>query len=133
MFSSLHKRRIIIIIFVLCALSLSGFFVLKAFNENLLFYFTPVDIKARKSPLNHPFRAGGLVEKGSVKRNGLTIHFNITDLHQSIPVVYTGILPDLFREGQGIIVRGQIDSQGTFIAEEVLAKHDENYRPPNIK
>ena len=130
--SRLHKRRMIFLVFALVSLSLATFFTLRAFNENLLFYFTPSDIVAGKAPLNHTFRAGGMVEKHSVKRTGLTVHFSVTDMHSKIEVVYTGILPDLFKEGQGVIVRGQIDAGGLFTAEEVLAKHDEKYMPPDV-
>ena len=133
MFTRTHKRRMILLTFALLSLALATFFVLRAFNENLLFYFTPSDIAAGKAPLNHTFRAGGMVEKGSVKRAGLTAHFKVTDMHSALPVVYTGILPDLFREGQGVIVRGQVDKTGLFTAEEVLAKHDEKYTPPDVE
>ena len=133
MFTRLHKRRIIFITFALLSLAVATFFTLKAFNENLLFYFLPSDVKAGKAPLNHPFRLGGMVEKGSVKKNGLTVYFEITDLHAEIAVTYTGILPDLFKEGQGVIVRGQMTGPDLFTAEEVLAKHDEKYMPPGMK
>ncbi|MBI3441039.1 MAG: cytochrome c maturation protein CcmE [Proteobacteria bacterium] len=120
------------LIFVLVSLAIAAFFMLRALNENLLFYFTPSDIVAGKAPLNHLFRAGGMVENGSIKRSGLTVQFRITDLHQKITVIYTGLLPDLFREGQGVIVHGKTDKTGVFTAEEVLAKHDEKYTPPDV-
>lgn len=132
MYTRLHQRRIAFIVFTLIALCVATFFVLKAFNENLLFYFLPSDVKAGKAPLHHPFRLGGMVEKGSVKKKGLDIKFEITDTHEKIAVTYSGILPDLFREGQGVIVRGQMDDPRLFTAEEVLAKHDEKYTPPGM-
>jgi cytochrome c-type biogenesis protein CcmE len=127
-----HKHRLAFTITVLLALSAATFFTLKAFNENLLFYFLPSDVKAGKAPANHPFRLGGMVEKGSVKKDGLTVHFKITDMHQDIVVTYTGILPDLFKEGQGVIVKGTMTSPNLFTADEVLAKHDEKYMPPGM-
>ena len=132
MLTRLYKRRIAYILFTLLSLTVAGFLVLKAFKENLLFYFVPSDIKAGKAPINHTFRLGGLVEKGSVKKDGLTVHFTITDTHKKIPVTYTGILPDLFREGRGVIVRGQMKDSNLFTAEEVLAKHNEKYAPPDM-
>jgi len=127
-----HKRRAISTAFVLLSLSVAVFFTLKAFNENLLFYFLPSDVKAGKAPPNHPFRLGGMVEKGSVKKNGLTVNFKITDMHEEIAVTYTGILPDLFKEGQGVIVKGTMTNPELFTADEVLAKHDEKYMPPGM-
>src|SRR5690349_3981449 len=93
-----HKNRLAFTVLVLAALSVAAFFTLKAFNENLLFYFLPSDVKAGKAPANHSFRLGGMIEKGSVKKDGLTVNFEITDMKEKIPVVYTGILPDLFKE-----------------------------------
>jgi len=132
MLTRLHKRRIVFVIFALLALSVAAFFALKAFNENLLFYFLPSDVKAGKAPLHRPFRLGGMVEKGSIRKDGLTVHFRITDMHEKIAVTYTGILPDLFKEGQGVIVRGEMADPALFTAEEVLAKHDEKYAPPGV-
>jgi cytochrome c-type biogenesis protein CcmE len=133
MFTRLHKRRIFFVVFTLLSLMLATFFVLKAFNENLLFYFLPSDVKAGKAPLHHPFRLGGMVEEGSVKKDGLNISFEITDRKEKIAVVYSGILPDLFKEGQGVIVRGQMHNPDLFSADEVLAKHDEKYTPPGME
>ncbi len=132
MLERLYKRRIAYILFTLLSLTVAGFLVIKAFRENLLFYFVPSDIKAGKAPINHPFRLGGLVEKGSVTKEGLTVYFTITDTHEKISVTYTGILPDLFREGRGVIVRGQMNDSNLFTAEEVLAKHNEKYAPPDM-
>ncbi|MCK4945173.1 MAG: cytochrome c maturation protein CcmE [Alphaproteobacteria bacterium] len=132
MLERLYKRRIAYILFTLLSLTVAGFLVIKAFRENLLFYFVPSDIKAGKAPINHTFRLGGLVEKGSVTKEGLTVYFTITDTHEKISVTYTGILPDLFREGHGVIVRGQMKDSNLFTAEEVLAKHNEKYAPPDM-
>jgi len=133
MFTRLHRRRIVFVAFAVLSLAVASFFVLKAFNENLLFYFLPSDVKAGKAPLNHPFRLGGMVEKGSVIKEGLNVRFEITDKREKIAVTYTGILPDLFREGQGVIVRGRMTGPDLLTAEEVLAKHDEKYTPPGMK
>ena len=104
--------------------------VLNAFQSNLLFFFSPTDVAEQRAPQGRPFRIGGLVEASSVKRDGLTVRFNVTDTARTIPVVYTGILPDLFREGKGVVAQGKLGSDGVFAASEVLAKHDENYMPP---
>jgi cytochrome c-type biogenesis protein CcmE len=106
--------------------------VLRAFNSNLVFFFTPTEVSQNKAPKDRTFRIGGLVTEGSVQRkpDGLTVAFTVTDTMQSIPVRYTGILPDLFKEGKGVVAQGKIGGDGVFTASEVLAKHDENYMPP---
>jgi len=106
--------------------------VLNAFQSNLVFFFTPTQVAANEAPRDRAFRIGGLVEVGSVERDkdALTVRFKVTDTAKTIPVVYTGILPDLFREGKGIVAQGRVGADGTFKASEVLAKHDENYMPP---
>jgi cytochrome c-type biogenesis protein CcmE len=106
--------------------------VLNAFQSNLVFFFTPTQVAANEAPKDRAFRMGGLVEEGSVVRqkDALTVTFRVTDTAKSIPVVYTGILPDLFKEGKGVVTQGRISPDGTFKASEVLAKHDENYMPP---
>lgn len=106
--------------------------VLNAFRSNLVFFFTPSQVAAKEAPLGKTFRIGGMVEVGSVKRepDGLTVRFNVTDTAKTIPVVYKGILPDLFREGKGVVTQGRLGEDGVFVASEVLAKHDENYMPP---
>ena len=106
--------------------------VLTAFQENLVFFFTPSQVVAKEAPQGRTFRIGGMVEKGSVKRqgDGVTVQFVVTDTAKSIPVMYTGILPDLFKEGKGVVAQGRIGPDGVFHATEVLAKHDENYMPP---
>ena len=106
--------------------------VLNAFQGNVVFFFSPSQIAAKEAPLDKTFRVGGMVEKGSLKRraDGLTVEFVVTDTAKSIPVVYTGILPDLFKEGKGVVTQGRLGPDGVFHASEVLAKHDENYMPP---
>jgi len=104
--------------------------VLNAFQSNLVFFFSPTDVAEQRAPQNRTFRIGGLVEERSVRRDGLTVRFNVTDTAKTIPVVYTGILPDLFREGKGVVAQGKLGGDGVFTASEVLAKHDENYMPP---
>jgi cytochrome c-type biogenesis protein CcmE len=115
------------------ALGIAAALVLNAFQSNLVFFFSPSEVFAQKAPVNKSFRVGGLVEEGSLKRqpDGLTVHFKVTDTARAIPVVYTGILPDLFKEGKGVVAQGRLDADGVFRAEQVLAKHDENYMPPD--
>ena len=116
----------------LAALGIAAALVLSAFQENLVFFFSPSQVVAKQAPLNKPFRVGGLVEAGTLKRDpdGLTVHFTVTDTAKSIPVVYKGILPDLFKEGKGCVAQGRVGADGVFYADQVLAKHDENYMPP---
>jgi len=106
--------------------------VLTAFQQNLVFFFTPSQIAANEAPVGKPFRIGGMVEAGSLERggDGLTVQFRVTDTAKSVPVKYTGILPDLFKEGKGVVAQGRLGPDGVFQATEVLAKHDENYMPP---
>ena len=106
--------------------------ILNAFQSNLVFFFSPSQVMANEAPQDRVFRIGGLVEAGSVKRqtDGLTVHFNVTDTAKTIPVAYSGILPDLFREGKGVVAQGKLGPDGVFHATQVLAKHDENYMPP---
>src|ERR1035437_2851480 len=126
-----HKRFVLVGVGV-AGLALSASLVLSAFQKNLVFFFTPTQVAANEAPVGKSFRIGGLVEKGSVKRaaDGVTVQFVVTDTAKSIPVTYRGILPDLFREGKGVVTQGKIGPDCTFRAEEVLAKHDENYMPP---
>ncbi len=106
--------------------------VLKSFQSNIVFFFTPSEVAEKKAPQDRAFRLGGLVTVGSVKRNadGLTVNFEVTDTAKTIPVTFTGILPDLFKEGKGVVAQGKMDAGDVFRASEVLAKHDENYMPP---
>jgi cytochrome c-type biogenesis protein CcmE len=105
--------------------------ILSAFQQNLVFFFSPSDVAAHKAPQARAFRIGGLVEEGSVKREGVMVRFRVTDTAHAIPVVYKGILPDLFKEGKGVVAQGRLGPDGVFQASEVLAKHDENYMPPD--
>jgi len=116
----------------LVALGVAATLVLSAFQSNLVFFFTPSQVVAKEAPQTRPFCIGGLVEPGSLKRdsNSLTVHFRVTDTAQTIPVTYTGLLPDLFKEGKGVVAQGRLGPDGSFHATEVLAKHDENYMPP---
>ncbi|MFZ5539106.1 MAG: cytochrome c maturation protein CcmE [Pseudomonadota bacterium] len=124
-----HKRFALIIGGV-AVLGVAVALILSAFRQNLVFFFSPSDIAAHKAPQARPFRVGGLVETGSVKRDGVSVSFRVTDTAHTIPVVYKGILPDLFREGKGVVAQGRLGPDGVFQASEVLAKHDENYMPP---
>jgi cytochrome c-type biogenesis protein CcmE len=127
-----HKRIAAIAIGVV-ALGVATALVLSAFQENLVFFFTPSEVVANKAPQGRTFRIGGMVENGSVKREGVEVRFMVTDTAKSLPVVYKGSLPDLFREGKGVVAQGQLGADGVFRANEVLAKHDENYMPPEAK
>ncbi len=124
-----HKRLAAIAV-GLVALGIVTALVLTAFEKNLVFFFTPSQVAANEAPQGRTFRIGGMVEKGSVKREGVEVRFVVTDTAKTIPVVYRGALPDLFREGKGVVAQGQLGSDGVFHAREVLAKHDENYMPP---
>jgi cytochrome c-type biogenesis protein CcmE len=112
------------------ALGIATALVLMAFEKNLVFFFTPSQVAANEAPQGKTFRIGGMVVEGSVKRLGVDVHFTVTDTAKNIPVVYSGALPDLFREGKGVVAQGQLGADGVFRAREVLAKHDENYMPP---
>ena len=126
-----HQRMIAIAAGV-ALVAIAAALVLNAFQGNVVFFFSPSQIAAKEAPLDRSFRVGGMVEKGSLKRlpDGLTVQFVVTDTAKSIPVVYTGILPDLFKEGKGVVTQGKLGPDGVFMASEVLAKHDENYMPP---
>ena len=126
-----RTKRLLAIGVGLAALGAAAALVLTAFQENLVFFFTPSQVAAREAPTGRTFRIGGMVEKGSVKREGVEVRFVVTDTARSIPVVYSGALPDLFREGKGVVAQGQLGADGVFRAREVLAKHDENYMPPD--
>ncbi len=126
---SRHKR-LMLIVGGLAALGVASALILTAFRDNLVFFFSPSDVVAQKAPRDRTFRIGGVVEEGSVRREGILVNFRVTDTAQTIPVVYQGILPDLFREGKGVVAQGRLGEDGVFRASEVLAKHDENYMPP---
>jgi len=127
-----RQKRIAFIVASLAALGLATWLVLGAFRQNLVFFFSPTQVAAKEAPVNKTFRLGGLVENGSLKRenDGLTIRFTVTDTANTIPVVYKGILPDLFKEGRGCVAQGRVGSDGVFYADQIMAKHDENYMPP---
>ena len=127
-----RRRRFLWIGAGVAVLGIAAALVLNAFQSNLVFFFTPSQVIAKEAPQARPFRIGGLVEAGSLKRdpNSLTVQFRVTDTAQTIPVTYTGLLPDLFKEGKGVVAQGSLGTDGAFHATEVLAKHDENYMPP---
>jgi len=125
-----RHRRFAWIAAGLAVLGVAVALVLNAFQSNLVFFFSPTDVVENKAPQGRTFRVGGLVEEKSVKREGVVVRFNVTDTAKTIPVVYTGILPDLFKEGKGVVAQGKLGPDGVFTASEVLAKHDENYMPP---
>ncbi len=129
-----RKQRLILIGLMVLGAGLATAFALKSFNDNLMYFFPPSDVVAGKAPKDSLFRLGGMVIKGSVERpdKGMMVRFKLTDFKDEVTVEYTGILPDLFREGQGIVAHGKLNAKGVFIAEEVLAKHDENYMPPEV-
>ena len=128
-----RQKRIALIVGGLASLTLAAVLALNALDSNIALYVTPSEVAAGKSPQGKAFRIGGLVKEGSVKRQDMTVRFVITDTAKEIPVAYTGILPDLFRDGKGAVVQGRLGSDGVFAATEVLAKHDENYMPPEAK
>ena len=127
-----RHKRLTLIVGGLAVLGIAAALVLSAFQQNLVFFYSPSQIANKEAPHGKAFRVGGMVEQGSVKRqsDGLTVHFNVTDTAKIIPVVFTGILPDLFKEGKGVVAQGKLGEDGVFRAHEVLAKHDENYMPP---
>jgi cytochrome c-type biogenesis protein CcmE len=127
-----RTKRGLAIVVGLAALGIASTLVLNAFQSNLVFFFSPSQVAANEAPRERSFRVGGLVEEGSIVRDSKTLQVNfvVTDLAKTIPVVYTGLLPDLFREGKGVVAQGKMGADGVFHAEQVLAKHDENYMPP---
>jgi cytochrome c-type biogenesis protein CcmE len=127
-----RHRRIAFIFTGLAGLGIATTLGLKAFRSNLVFFYSPSQVAAREAPIGQALRIGGLVEQGTLKRDndGLTVRFTVTDTAKSIPIVYKGILPDLFKEGRGCVAQGHVGSDGVFYADQVLAKHDENYMPP---
>ena len=127
-----HKRMVLILA-ALAVLGVAAMLELNAFRSNLVFFYTPTQIANGEAPHNKPFRIGGLVKTGTLHRDGVTAYFTVTDTSKDTIVKYTGILPDLFREGRGVVAEGRIGDDGQFTASEVLAKHDENYMPPEAK
>lgn len=129
-----RKKRLYLVVMILVGIGVATVLAINAFNENLMFFYSPSEVVAGKAPRDHVFRVGGMVTQGSVKRptGDLTVRFDLTDNVETVPVEYTGILPDLFREGQGTVSKGRLRDDGVFVADEVLAKHDENYMPPEV-
>ncbi len=129
-----HKKRLAILFIILAGVGITVSLAITAFSENMLYFFSPTQILAGEAPQNRVIRVGGLVSTGSVKRatDSLKINFEVNDHANTVSVQYTGILPDLFREGQGIVAIGRMQTNGTFFADEVLAKHDETYMPPEV-
>jgi len=125
-----RHKRLAIVVGVLAAVGVGAGLVLNAFQSNLVFFYTPSQVAAKEAPVGHTFRLGGLVQAGSLQRDGVHVNFLVTDTAKTIPVRYEGILPDLFKEGKGVVAQGQVGADGVFMAREVLAKHDENYMPP---
>ncbi len=129
-----RKRRLILVVGILAGVSIAGTLALTAFKKNVMFFYDPSQVAAGEVKPGERFRLGGMVEKGSVQRTpgSLEVRFVVTDFQHTLPVKYDKVLPDLFREGQGVVAHGRIDGQGTFVADEVLAKHDEKYMPPQV-
>ena len=125
-----RHKRLAIIAGALTSIGIGAALVLNALDSNIALYVTPSEVAAGKAPQGKAFRIGGMVKEGSIQRKELTVHFVITDTARDIPVAYTGILPDLFKEGKGAVIQGRLGTDGLFTASEVLAKHDENYMPP---
>jgi cytochrome c-type biogenesis protein CcmE len=129
-----RRRRLILVLGILAGVGIAGGLALQAFQKNVMFFFDPSQVAAGEVPAGQRFRLGGMVTKGSVHRTAgsLEIHFTVTDFKNDLPVTYTGVLPDLFREGQGVVAHGRVGTDGVFVADEVLAKHDEKYMPPEV-
>jgi cytochrome c-type biogenesis protein CcmE len=125
-----RHKRIAFIVAGVAGLGVAAYLVASAFRNNLVFFFSPTQVAAKEAPVGRTFRIGGLVQEGTLKRDGLKAEFIVTDTAASVPVVYNGILPDLFKEGRGCVAQGKISADGVFHADQVLAKHDENYMPP---
>ena len=131
-----RHKRFALIIGALAVIGAAAALVLNAFEENLVFFFTPTQVAAGEAPQNRAFRIGGMVKEGSLQRDGMNVRFVVTDTAHDVPVTYSGILPDLFREGKGVVAQGKLEGSGnamSFKASEVLAKHDENYMPPEAQ
>ena len=126
-------KRAAIALGIVSAVGIAAALILNAFNSNLVFFYTPTQVANHEAPQGRSFRVGGLVEAGSVKRDGVTVRFTVTDTAKTMTVRYEGILPDLFKEGKGVVAQGQLEADGKFTATEVLAKHDENYMPPEAQ
>ncbi|MES2960414.1 MAG: cytochrome c maturation protein CcmE [Pseudomonadota bacterium] len=129
---NLRRRRLLVALGALLAVGAATALLLNAFRSNLVFFYTPSQLRAQGAPTGRTVRIGGLVQAGSVRRDGVLVRFVVSDLAHTVPVAYRGILPDLFREGKGVVAQGRVGADGVFVAQEVLAKHDENYMPPEV-
>ena len=129
-----RRKRLLIVLGIVAGLAIAAALVLQALNQNMMLFYDPSQIAAGEAPAERAFRLGGMVTEGSVARapGSLEVRFVVTDFQHSVPVSYTGVLPDLFREGQGVVAHGRLEANGVFVADEVLAKHDENYMPPEV-
>lgn len=129
-----RKQRLAVVLLVVFGVALATVLALRAFEDNILFFFSPSQVAAGEAPLDRRFRIGGLVESGSIRREvgDLAVQFIVTDTAQQVTVAYSGLLPNLFREGQGVVAHGRLRDDGVFVADEVLARHDENYMPPEV-
>ena len=129
-----RQRRMTLVVGILAGVSIAGALALSAFRQNVTFFFDPTQVAGGGVPAGERFRLGGMVTEGSLHRvpGSLEVHFVVTDFSHQVPVVYTGVLPDLFREGAGVVAHGRLRADGTFVADEVLAKHDEKYMPPEV-
>jgi cytochrome c-type biogenesis protein CcmE len=129
-----RQKRLLLVGLAIVGVGAAAAMALSALQSNISYFFSPTQVKANESPADHVFRLGGLVKEGSVQRqdDGLTVTFDVTDLAETVTVAYTGILPDLFKEGQGVVTKGRMGPDGRFVADEVLAKHDEEYMPPEV-
>ena len=128
-----RHQRFLLIALGIAALAIAGMFVLNAFQSNLVFFFTPTQVSQGEAPKGRAFRVGGMVKEGSLKKDGEHVEFVVTDFAHDVPVTYKGMLPDLFKEGKGVVAQGKLSADNQFTASEVLAKHDENYMPPEAK
>jgi cytochrome c-type biogenesis protein CcmE len=128
-----RRKRFAVVLLGIAVLSAAAAFVLNAFQSNLVFFFSPTQVFNGEAPTSRVFRVGGMVKAGSLQREGTQVRFTVTDFSHDVPVHYTGLLPDLFQEGKGVVAQGQIHSGGVFEASQVLAKHDENYMPPEAQ
>lgn len=128
-----RHQRFLLITLGIAALAIAGMFVLNAFQSNLVFFFTPTQVSQGEAPKGRAFRVGGMVKEGSLKKDGENVEFVVTDFAHDVPVSYKGLLPDLFKEGKGVVAQGKLSGDNQFTASEVLAKHDENYMPPEAK
>jgi cytochrome c-type biogenesis protein CcmE len=129
-----RRRRLFLVLGILAGVGIAGAFALNAMKENVMFFFDPSQVAGGSAPTDQRFRLGGMVSEGSVKRQpgSLQVSFVVTDFKHEVPVTYTGVLPDLFHEGKGVVAHGRLGANGVFVADEVLAKHDENYMPPDV-